>query len=320
MKHLPLNNFEFEKLLKDFDQMVKSKGYKRNGYYSSCAREFLFFMESSKIRDIKEVDAIDIIAYHEYLIERPNQRREGGLSQAAITRHIFSLRLLFDYLLDTGTLTASPVRLPKFNKASYKERNIATIEEIKQTYSACENKFDKAILGLAYGCGLRKSEIYELTTSDIDYHKGALIVRCGKFGKTRTIPVSDGVLKDLKDYLITERSQRLQRNPNPAIGLFLINSYGKEIKDNKALNDRLKYLIGKTNNLQLIEKKITLHCLRHSISTHLLDNGASIEFVQRFLGHVMLDTTHIYSKRRKLRQVMQEAIYREQIIQNQVSE
>ncbi len=316
MEHLPVYNPLFEIHYHEFKRMVQAKGYAAANNIASCLREFLFFIETKGIDNIKEVKATDIFAYHEYLCERPNQRRGGGLSDATIKRHQFSLRLFFDYLLDTAQISGSPARLPKFCIAVYNERNIVTIEEIKQIYATTETMFDKALLGLAYGCGLRRSEIAKLNTSDIDFHKGMLTVRSGKLGKTRTVPMSDNVLRDLKSYLIYERSEKIKNSTSIISPAFLININTGYRAYAKSLNDQIKRLVLKTKNPELIKKNITLHCLRHSIATHLLDNGASIEFVQKFLGHEMLDTTHIYSKKRKQKQILQEAIYREQLTKN----
>ena len=70
------------------------------------------------------------------------------------------------------------------------------------------------------------------------------------------------------------------------------------------INERLKELIANTNNADMTSKEITLHCLRHSIATHLLDNGASIEFVRDYLGHAEIDTVHVYARRRKIKQML----------------
>jgi integrase/recombinase XerD len=316
MKHLPIYNPLFENHYNDFKRMVQTKGYVSANGMASCLREFLFFIETKGIDNIKEVKATDIFAYHEYLCERPNQRRSGGLSDTTIKSHLFSLRTFFDYLLDTSQINGSPARLPKFSVAVYNDRNIATIKEIQQIYAVTETLFDKALLGLAYGCGLRRSEIAKLNTSDIDFHKGMLTVRSGKLGKTRAVPISDNVLRDFKNYLMYERCKKLNTSLKIPVPAFLINTNTGCRAYAQGLNDRIKILVLKTKNTELIKKNITLHCLRHSIATHLLDNGASIEFVQKFLGHEMLDTTHIYSKKRKQKQILQEAIYREQLTKN----
>jgi site-specific recombinase XerD len=134
-------------------------------------------------------------------------------------------------------------------------------------------------------------------------------VRDGKGGKSRTIPVSDMMLKNIKDYIIYERPKYILNNMLEESPAFFINNNGNRMKADK-LNERLKELIGKTYNEKIIAKGITLHCLRHSIATHLLDKGATIDFVQNFLGHSDIDTSHIYAKRRKLQTALLETFGR----------
>ena len=230
-------------------------------------------------------------AYYEYIRQRPNQRKEGGLSDSMIRHHLYSLRLFFDYLIEIGELETSPAKLPKFQLSKYKERNICTVDEIKLLYSVCESKRDRALLSVAYGCGLRRTEIQNLNTNDILLHKGLLLVRSGKNNKSRNVPLSDNVILDLKDFLVYERSNWFtQSNPESA-NAFFINNHGNRM-NGTMMNDRLKELIKRTNNYTLEQKEITLHCLRHSIATHLIDKGANIEFVQSLLGHAEIDTAH----------------------------
>ena len=301
MKHLIINTFQYQRLYKEFDIFIQTKGYNRGrrAPYADYVKEFLFFMEQRGINTVQEVKANDVISYYEYLQERPNQKREGGLSDSYIKENLFGLRLFFDYLLDTEQITSSPVRLPKFKIGSYKQRNIVSLEEIKQLYSVCENSTDTALLSIAYGCGLRRTEIQNLNTGDVMLYQGLLLVRDGKFGKSRTVPLSDTVIKALKEYVLYGRSQYVEINLCFTASFF-VNKAGNRMAGN-SMNDRLKELVMKTNNASLIRKEITLHCLRHSIATHLMDKGASIEFVQSVLGHSGIDTTHLYAKRRKQR-------------------
>ncbi len=302
MKSLPLQNKHFESLHKDFRLFLSAKNYtiRTAEMVSACSREFLFFIETKGFVTIQQLKASEVIAYYEYIIQRPNQRKEGGLSDSMIRHHLFSLRTFFDYLLDAGEIESSPARIPKFQITKTKERQICSIEEIKQLYDACQSKRDRAILALAYGCGLRRSEINKLNTTDILIHKGTLLVREGKFKKSRTIPLSNTVILDLKEYLIYERAKYFSENNYESTPSFLINNQGNRM-NGEMLNARLKELINSTNNYALQQKEITLHCLRHSIATHLIDMGANIEFVQSLLGHAEIDTAHLYSKRRKQR-------------------
>ncbi len=77
-----------------------------------------------------------------------------------------------------------------------------------------------------------------------------------------------------------------------------ISSNGSRMRGSK-INQSLKTIILSTNNHELISKNITLHCLRHSIAVHLINNGAAITFVQTYLGHSSIDTTNLYTTRRK---------------------
>lgn len=302
MKNLPINNPEFETWYKEFADFVRFKGYSRgrNTSYGYHVREFLFFIENRGIDDIKKVIAADVIAYYEYLQERPNQTREGGLSDSMIREHLFSLRLFFDYLMDIGLLQASPAHLSKFQIAKSKQRAILTIEEVKQLQAACETKLETALLAIAYGCGLRRNEIELLDTGDVLLSKGLLIVRDGKGGKNRTIPLSNGGVTTLKDYIINERPYLFPEEQRESTTAFFINKMGTRMKGN-TLDKTLHEMIERTQNPAILGKNITLHCLRHSIATHLLDNGAEIEFVQEFLGHEEMDTSHLYAKKRKQR-------------------
>jgi site-specific recombinase XerD len=302
MKNLPINNPEFERLYREFADFIRLKGYSRgkNTSYPSNVREFLFFIENRGVTEINKVVAFDVVQYYEYIRERPNQRREGGLSESMISGHLFSLRLFFDYLMDMGEVTASPAHLPKLNIGKSDQRQILTIPEVKEVDNACISKMEKALIAVAYGCGLRRTEIELLDTSDIIFSKGVLIVREGKGGKSRTVPLSDTGVKTLREYIVNERPALFAEEGVETTPSLFLNKIGKRMKGDHC-GEILKVILERTQNPAILSKNITLHCLRHSIATHLLDNGAEIEFVQEFLGHSMMDTSTIYSRRRKHR-------------------
>jgi integrase/recombinase XerD len=201
---------------------------------------------------------------------------------------------LFDYLTDTKQVEGSPARLPKFSIGKSQEREILTVEEIIQVFECCKDKRERAILSLAYGCGLRRSEIKELNLMDVQLSKGMLVVRDGKNHRSRTIPVSNSVAKELREYVLYERTNYLKEDI--VTHAFIVSDTGQRMTG-QYLNDNVRAVMKRTD----IKKHITLHCLRHSIATHMLDKGADIEFVKNFLGHISIDTSHIYSKRRKQR-------------------
>jgi integrase/recombinase XerD len=141
----------------------------------------------------------------------------------------------------------------------------------------------KLIFALYYGCGLRRSEGYNLQIKDINFDKKTIFVHQGKNYKDRIVPMSDGVYKEVQDYVYNFR-HKLNLNHNR---LF--------ISDEQTMRLRLKYLQNFCNDPNIKAKNLTLHNLRHSIATHLLQNGMSIENIALFLGHSTLDSTQIYT-------------------------
>ncbi len=303
MKSLPINNPEFERFYSEFADFIRLKGYSRgeNTSYASNVREFLFFIETRGLTEIKGVVAFDVIQYYEYLRERPNQRREGGLSESMIRGHLFSLRLFFDYLMDMGEVTASPAHLPKMNIGKHGNRQILTIDEIKEVNRACITKMEKALIAIAYGCGLRREEIERLDVNDVNLSRGILTVRDGKGGKARTVPLSDTGVQTLREYIVEERPALFPNEGMESTPAFFVNKSGGRMRGEHLNDTVLRGILERTQNPVILSKNITLHCLRHSIATHLQDNGADIEFVQEFLGHSLMDTTTVYSRRRKQR-------------------
>lgn len=300
-KNFELHTPTYQLLLRGYDKMIIAIGYKQKGKpCQSAVKEFLCYLERKGMVNIKQVEAIHMIAYYEYLTIRPNLKTEGVLSQSSISNHLFSINLFSDYLLEQKIIEKS-ILMPKLAKGDGKKRNILSTEEIHTLYSTCETKRDKAILSIAYGCGARRSEIENLRVPDVQLNLGILIIRSGKNAKRREVPLSNGTISDLKDYLINERHTYCKNKRKSRTEAFLVNNRGGKMVGHH-INKRLKELIHKTKDPDIISKEITLHCLRHSIATHLLDNGANLEFVRDFLGHSEINTAHIYSKRRKMKQ------------------
>lgn len=306
-KRFELQTTAYQLLLQGYDKLITAVGYKQKGkQYQDAVNEFLYYLEKKEIRKITSLKPMDMVNYYEYLTTRPNLRREGVLSSSSIRNHLFSIELFFNHLLEEKVITRT-ISLPRHARHQQTERKILSIEEIQILYEACENKRDKAILSIAYGCGARRTEIENLQVADVQLGMGMIIIRNGKNYKRREIPLSNAIIANLKDYLINERHLYFKEKNTPTTESFLVNNKGKRMKGDH-INERLKELVDKTNNTTMMNKEITLHNLRHSISTHLLDNGANIEFVKDFMGHSEIDTVHIYSRRRKMKQQLKQQI------------
>lgn len=291
---------DFQKLAQSFDSFIKVRNYKsgKGRIYQNALMEFLAWLEEIGITKIKDVSTKESIKYFEYLIARPKLRGEGTLSQKTIKFHLFVQGLFLLNLMENKEIE-NGYYIPAYSGGIQKPRNILSVEEIKIVYQNCENQMEKALLSVAYGCGLRRSEINTLDLRDIQLNSGMLIVRSGKGSKRREVPMSDTVIKYLKKYIMEERIQKLV-GKSQMEEAFFINSKGKRATGEN-LNDILKKMIEQTQKYELIQKDITLHCLRHSIAYHLAENNAGIDFIRSFLGHSDINTTYIYAIKNKKR-------------------
>jgi integrase/recombinase XerD len=290
----------YQNLYNEFERFVKVRNYKqgKNKMYQSAVSEFLMWLEEKGINKIKEVSSDNSIQYLEYLITRPKQRGEGTLSEKTIKFHLFVIGLFVLNLLETNQIEKA-FYIPSYSGNNENPRNVLSIAEVQLLYRNAQNELEKALLSVAYGCGLRRSEIHSLDVKDVQLTSGMLIVRKGKNSKRREVPMSDTVIGYLKKYITEERYHKLE-GKNQLEDAFFINSKGKRMSG-EHLNDTLKKMLEQSNNYELIQKDITLHCLRHSIAYHLAENNAGIDFIRRFLGHVDINTTYLYAIKNKRR-------------------
>ena len=283
----------YQNLHKDYDNYIKAKSFKGRMYQSNV-RAFLIWMEKYGITNIKQVTTKAMLEYYTYLTERPNHRRGGTLADNTIKGHLLSITLFIEQLLLKGELVKA-FDIPQHGKQDQQPRSYLTVEEIKLVYQHTENPLEKAILSVAYGCGLRRSELENLNVSDVHF-SGILTVRSGKGDKKRDVPLSDTVLADLKHYVIEYRYQRLTGKQQQKA--FFINKKGNRMSG-ETLGKELKKILQRTNNPIILAKEFTLHSLRHSIANHLMENNAGIDFIKGFLGHSFINTSYIYAKQNK---------------------
>lgn len=253
-------------------------------------KEFLSWLEISKIYQLQEVTTVEITKYYDYLLQRKSTRTGENIKQKSIHDHMRNLQQYLGYLLEIGTIKVSPASHLKFSYPNEKvERIIFTQSEIQELYKA-SNEQEKAILNIAYGCGLRVGELSLINKEDIRFTENLLIVQKGKNSKRRIIPINTKVTEELQNYLESQTETK-----NKAI---FINNHSVRMQE-WTFNKILKELISKTKFGQRFSteemNKIGIHSLRHSIATHLLENGMKIEQVQTFLGHSHIESTEIYT-------------------------
>jgi integrase/recombinase XerD len=204
--------------------------------------------------------------------------------------------VFFNYLEETGQIKYNPISVMKFKRPKSNSREPLTQEEINKLFEAATTVREKTLLHLFYSCGLRRTEAVCLNIQDIHFKQQLLYVREGKGAKRRAIPMTGKVAAALENYYLNERTNikahhSLSRPNDGNQEAFILNRIGQRMSGN-SYNKAVKEIIRKAG----ITKEITLHHLRHSIATHLLESGLNIEYVRDFLGHSHLEATQIYAK------------------------
>ena len=292
MKHLPLRSPEYRQTLHDFTQWIATLGYAPSSVYGLPIhiREFFHFLEELGITTLNQATATHVEQFIHYLSERRNQRRGGGLSPSHINKYIQALKLLAKFVQATGQ-GYLPVEV-KRHKVPRHIEIVLRAEEVQALYLACPDTpiglRDRAMLSLYYGCGLRRSEGVGLDVGDVLTRRKLLYVRKGKNYVERYVPINAAIIQDLQTYLHEARPILLGKQYTPAL---LVSERGRRVQG-LTLSLRLRELRQRAG---MEYQPITLHTLRHSIATHLLQSGMSLQDIARFLGHRSLEATQIYT-------------------------
>lgn len=276
-------------VLEQFTKYIQQIGYGKGSQYQipSCIKEFLEVTNKS----FKNTNQQDIIDFYQYLQTRPLKRRTGALSEAMIAHYVFSLKTFFNWLEQSGQIKHNPISNIRFRSPQGNPREPLSQQEILELFEAATTAKETAILHLFYSCGLRRTEAENLNTADIHFNKNLLYVREGKGAKRRAIPINEKVKTELESYCNNARLPSGMERTKVSEEAYMLNRTNRRMSGD-SYNRALKKIIERTE----INRETTLHHLRHSIATHLLENGLGIEFVRDFLGHSHLEATQIYAK------------------------
>ncbi len=312
MKKLPQKNSSYQYLEKAFAVWLNTLGYCSMSVYNmpSIVREFLHHLDKQGISHIGQLTQKHIKLYYAHISTRPayfpgkgDKKRGGALSNNYLNKHLQALEKFLAFLHHKGVrdLPTTGIRQLKIDR---KEITVLSIEEIATLYQLTEEQSsqsaktaaiqarDKVILTVFYSCGLRRNEGVHLTLNDINFDTRLLHVKRGKNYKERFVPFSKSNAKILEDYVYDHRPHLVKSKKESS--LFISKNTGKGMRGG-TLYTRLKLLQQKSDDANLQEKTIGLHTLRHSIATHLLQNGMELQKIQKFLGHSSLDSTQIYT-------------------------
>jgi integrase/recombinase XerC/integrase/recombinase XerD len=216
---------------------------------------------------------------------------QSGLRPTSLARHIASLRALYRMLREHGVVAANPAELltlpkrPRTLPHVLSPQELATLlDRIAQT-TPLELR-DRAMLELAYACGLRAEELVTLTLDAVDFDGEQLRVQ-GKGSKTRLVPVGEPALRALARYLERARPA-LAHDNEPAL---LLSKSGRPLSTSD-VRRRLRIWSARAG----LGGSVHPHALRHSFATHLLSGGADLRSIQELLGHSSISTTQVYTQ------------------------
>jgi len=283
----------YDHLLESYGGWLEALNYeKSNARYSlTRVKRFASWLVDHGIQGMEQVSQGDVKRFFDDLEERINPRTGECLSVHSLKAYQKELRRFGRYLQESGYGSLGVEISYRAPLMIQLKEVVFTPAEIQLLYDSCQDDAfglrDRAMLALCYGCGLRRNEAAALCLEDVSLSRGLLYVKKGKNYRERYVPMSVGVISDLREYLLGGRTQ-LQ---NPLSGNHFFLSYAGKPVQGQSLGNRFKQLKKRCR----IEKPGSLHSLRHSIATHLLERGMALKQIARFLGHRSLESTQIYT-------------------------
>ena len=245
---------------------VRIRGYSRNTAkaYAMYVEEFLEFVDMKPHR----VGKSDVDAYLDTLVRR-------GCGPSTVNIAISAIKLYYSIF---HRRIAVDIRRPKRKRRLFQ---VLSREEVGRIISVVENKKHRLLLMLIYSGGLRVSEVVRLKVGDVDTERGLIWVRDSKGGKDRYTLLSKAAGEEYKRYVSS-------MSPD---GYLFPGQKNRGHISTRTVEKVFKAACRKAG----IEKDVSVHGLRHSFATHLLEAGVDIRYIQKLLGHSSLKTTQIYT-------------------------
>ncbi|NLJ08534.1 MAG: tyrosine-type recombinase/integrase [Sphingobacteriales bacterium] len=265
----------FSDLLAEFQKKISISGKSMStfkNYARNIAKMALHFEQLPT-----ELDADQINDYL-YLL----QQEHNTPSDSYFKHSVYGLRFIFRMY----GLKDKRIELPSIKKEK-KLPVVLSREEIKRLLKAPKYLKHRILLGLLYGCGLRCFEVINLKISDLDFDRKMLHVRQGKGKKDRYLPLSNILIRGLKNYIDAEKPDTWLFNGKPE------GRAGGDF-DSRYSQRGVQWAVNQARKEAGILKEMTVHTLRHTYATHLLEDGLDIISIKELLGHECIDTTMIY--------------------------
>lgn len=258
----------FDRVYRTLEQQVALRGQAKSTFGNYIHRIAQVSLHFNRLPE--EVTADEL---NEYLVSLAVSAVSP--SRSAFKHSVYGLRYYYRYV----GLSDRAIKLPSLKKAA-RLPAIFNKSELRQLFKAPVLLKHRVLLMLVYSAGLRSSEVINLKISDIDFERRAIHIRRSKYNKDRMVPLSEYMAVGLQKYIALER---------PLTWLFNGKTLGSPYSV-KAISWVMREAV-KTAG---IAKDVTVHTLRHSYATHLIEDGLNIVTVKDLLGHSRIETTMIY--------------------------
>ena len=259
---------EFDNVVRKLDQQVTLRGQSKSTLNNYIRRIALFVIRFGKLPE--QIDPEEI---NEYLVALARDPKSP--SRSSFKHMVYGLRYYYRLL----GMNKNAIALPSLKKDT-KLPVILNQMELKELFAAPTLLKHRVVLTLIYSAGLRGQEVINLKISDIDFERKTIHIRQSKYKKDRIVPLAESMAVGLKKYINAE---------NPHIWLF----NGKEADGRYSIKG-ISWVMRENMKKTSITKEVSLHSLRHSYATHLLEQGLNIVTLKELLGHAEITTTMIY--------------------------
>lgn len=220
-------------------------------------------------------DQVEDYLYHLKSLNR-------STSESTFKHTVYGMR----FLLKQYDLPYSHLKLPKIKR----QNALPVVLSKQEMFAMLKNTpllKHKMVLGLLYGCGLRCFELRNIRLRDLDFDRQQLHITQGKGKKARYVPLSEHIIRGLKNYISAEMPKDWLFNGQP------IGRAGGDL-DGRYSQRGVQWVIRQSCKRAGITKKVTTHTLRHTYATHLLEDGLDIMSIKNLMGHARIETTLIY--------------------------
>ena len=263
-----------QRMLEDMNARKLCAGTQR-GHISSCQRFAAFLKRSPDTATLEDIRRFQL------------HLAEAGASICNRNRIMTGLRFLFRVTLRRLDLAAEIYHLREPQKIPL----VMSTDETKRLLAVASSLKARLLLSLGYGCGLRAGEVVRLKVKHIDSAQKIIRIEQSKGRKDRNVMLSSETLDLLRQWWKVRPSRHDAQTPVPERWLFPGTRAGKPMTTRQ-----LNRLFHEAAEAAGIRKGVTLHALRHSFATHLLERGTDIRIIQALLGHDKLDTTARYTR------------------------